>query len=1233
MAQNYNIGNLGQKLTVDLAGNVVSLSTVVNASALSVGSAALIVNSSQITIGDGIELSANGSLGTAGQVLTSNGPSGSPYWSTVTGGGGGSGTVTSISTSNGIGGGTITTSGTLYAVGNTGIVANTTGLFVNATYIGTISANNASYLGGTIASSYLANTSAGLSQNTSGIFIVANTGIVVNATGTFVNATYIGTISSNNASYLGGTAAASYQLNSTLNANIASYLPTYTGVVNGSTLSVGTAFTANATLVNAAAINVVNQTNTSTLYVTTSSNVASAVQSNSTGVWTTGTVNAATHSVGSGFVANTSVLNTNTDLSLTVNNKQLRFATVNASACSYFIQQNDDNFVLYTTNTSYGARAVWSIYANSITSNLNISVRSQFSGGLYIPSGATLLDSTGSQGTTGQVLASNGSGNVYWVSPGAASVNTAAQFTWTNTQTFSANISFTGNNISLVTNTGAVLFAGSADNNWKIGRNTGATTKFYYTNNSIDIIAANSNLEGIAFGWTGNSYLETGYAGTFTRNPIYVGNATVNLAINSTSIVGNNITLGSANTAVFYNYNGQVNATADFRSTSYLSFSGYGGNYLSFGQQTNFHQWIQSGFSSAGSPVYYSIILNPLGGNVGIGNTAPTDRLSINGTTYFGANLKIAAGISIIDSTGSQGTAGQVLTSNGASNVYWSSGGSGTVTSVATGNGMTGGTITTTGTVSVLANTGIVANATGTFVNATYIGTISSNNASYLGGTAAASYQLNSTLNANIASYLPTYAGVVNASAFTTTGNANAANHYSGANALFSAASIAWTGNTTTSPTITLANTGAFTIGNSTTTQTGGSILIANSIGNVAISVNQIGLGNSSSQLNLTSTSILMGTSGSTAATGQISVANSTGNVQITAGTTSILATGIINAASHTVGTVFTANATMTNTVSLVVSTNTATIGTGTYFVSNGNVGIGTSTPGTKLVISPSSLGTGIAPFNKIRLFDDGANNVFGLGMVSGYMDIGYSGGLRFNYNSLTTNVSSTFATFTSNQLTLNGTDGTAALLLSGATRGVRIFPSSSGTYIEGVDNTGVGSYQSLILGGSQVSMTISNVEKFKVDSSGNVTMPSQPMCTVNHVASVTTYATYAPIQFTATGGYDPRSMFSVSAGSYYRITVPVAGRYMIHANFLRDVASLGPLDLSLKKNGTQIYRIYNSNWAGYDDACMNAIVNCAASDYFDIINVNTIGSGGGSIMIYGDSTYVGGQWTVYLIG
>ena len=164
--------------------------------------------------------------------------------------------------------------------------------------------------------------------------------------------------------------------------------------------------------------------------------------------------------------------------------------------------------------------------------------------------------------------------------------------------------------------------------------------------------------------------MEVGANGLFTKTQIYVGNTTVNLAINSTSIVGNTVSIGSPNTATFYNYNGQSNPVNNFTSTAYSTFGGYGGNYLAFGQQTNFAQWIQSGFPSVASPVYYNIIFNPLGGNVGISNTSPSDKLSVNGTSYLQGNVRFTQGI--IDSTGTQGTAGQVLTSNGSGNVYWS---------------------------------------------------------------------------------------------------------------------------------------------------------------------------------------------------------------------------------------------------------------------------------------------------------------------------------------------------------------------------------------------------------------------------------------------------------------------------------------------------------------------------------------------------------------------------------
>lgn len=121
----------------------------------------------------------------------------------------------------------------------------------------------------------------------------------------------------------------------------------------------------------------------------------------------------------------------------------------------------------------------------------------------------------------------------------------------------------------------------------------------------------------------------------------------------------------------------------------------------------------------------------------------PYDRLGVNvvnttaeftrlGNTIFNANISIGAGVAIIDSTGAQGSQGQVLTSNGTSNVYWAAVqgvNGGTVTSVGIGNGLTSATnaIVATGTVSVLAGNGIISNSSGVHVFANSIGGLVAN--------------------------------------------------------------------------------------------------------------------------------------------------------------------------------------------------------------------------------------------------------------------------------------------------------------------------------------------------------------------------------------------------------------------------------------------------------------------------------------------------------------------------
>lgn len=246
------------------------------------------------------------------------------------------------------------------------------------------------------------------------------------------------------------------------------------------------------------------------------------------------------------------------------NNKYLNFQTVNTSAYVSFVQQNDDNFVMYSTNTAYGTRAIWSVYANSITSNVNFSVRTVHNGGLTIPAGVTLLDSTGTQGTAGQVLTSNGTGNVYWSTASGGGVNTAAQYTWSNTQTFSNNITFSANvivaNVFSVGNSTVNTYANSTH------FYSGNSTVYGYGNNTADVlVSASGNL-------------------TLTATSIVLANATVNTFVaNTTQLtistpVAANGSVGTAGQALIstgtgvqwgtsspgYNFSSQFNGSSYF---------------------------------------------------------------------------------------------------------------------------------------------------------------------------------------------------------------------------------------------------------------------------------------------------------------------------------------------------------------------------------------------------------------------------------------------------------------------------------------------------------------------------------------------------------------------------------------------------------------------------------------------------------------------------------------------
>ena len=225
-----------------------NVSTSVNSALLTVGSS-FIANTSKVAIGTAVGLEANGGIGTAGQVLHSNGTS--IYWAADDNAGG---TVTSVATANGLSGGPITTTGTLGVTTGSTLTVNTAGIHVNSALAitslalsGALSGVTTAAMGNTTITGF-ANVTGNLqisainatsfgatltSNSTTAILTVGNSS--VNAT--MNSSTFSGT--ANNSTNLGGSSLASVQSQITGNAATA-YTNAIAIAANGSNITSGT---------------------------------------------------------------------------------------------------------------------------------------------------------------------------------------------------------------------------------------------------------------------------------------------------------------------------------------------------------------------------------------------------------------------------------------------------------------------------------------------------------------------------------------------------------------------------------------------------------------------------------------------------------------------------------------------------------------------------------------------------------------------------------------------------------------------------------------------------------------------------------------------------------------------------------------------------------------------------------------------------------------------------------
>lgn len=164
---------------------------------------------------------------------------------------------------------------------------------------------------------------------------------------------------------------------------------------------------------------------------------------------------------------------------------------------------------------------------------------------------------------------------------------------------------------------------------------------------------------------------------------------------------------------------------------------------------------------------------------------------------------------------------------------------------------------------------------------------------------------------------------------------------------------------------------------------------------------------------------------------------------------------------------------------------------------------------------------------------------------------------------------------------------------------------------------TGSSYINNVYVDGSLYLQTV-NTSRVIIDKLGRVTKPYQPMFWGTHGTTVA-YTAGSLIQISS--AYDPAGMFTGSPT--YRVTVPVAGRYLISADLLLNTGSAGPLSVQIRKNGTAQRRFYSSAGYLYQPAGCSIILSLAANDYIDLWALEAATIFGGDI----------GNLTVTLLG
>jgi len=396
------------------------------------------------------------------------------------------------------------------------------------------------------------------------------------------------------------------------------------------------------------------------------------------------------------------------------------------------------------------------IYANTAFGTDGQILTSNSIGGVYwgaAPSGITNLTDT-ADATTVTIESSSGTDAVL-VSANSTNAGILTASDWTKLNTLTANgIGSTTNtqvfynnsntvagdaNFTFDTTTDILTVVGGVKTGNSTANVTGNSTIIQITNSTstanltplaLTIGSAVVNSTVLTIG-TGNfsTGANVGANVLLSTSAVFVGNSTVNATHNSGLVQVSNststanltalaLTIGSAvvNSTVLTIGTGNFSTGANVGANVLLSTSA-----LRIGNSTVNSSYTATQIQVANSTV--NVTVGPGQVSVGANVFANSTAVDVGNTVITSTNLTLGGQVT---ANAGVGTAGQVLTSSGAANVYWTTPTTGTVTSVTGGNGLTG-SVSTTGALDVGAGNGITVATDSVAVNANTTGGLVAN--------------------------------------------------------------------------------------------------------------------------------------------------------------------------------------------------------------------------------------------------------------------------------------------------------------------------------------------------------------------------------------------------------------------------------------------------------------------------------------------------------------------------